>query len=374
MYRFRHVMFAAGVSALALTMPGHTAEIRLGMITSQTGPYAFSGVPIRNGIKLAIDQANAAANDGDTFSLVDTDSGGDKAQAITLTSRLAQTDQVLMILGPTNSVEAAAAAPVANELKVPFLATGSSDAIINAGPYTFKMLAGASDVMGHLSTYAVDTLKIKKASFVYDRTNDAFHSQMTTFKDLLVASGVEVASEEGILPSDSDFLALATKLASQDIDAFFVAAPAEVSANVLRQARQAGVLEKTVFLGPAALASSNFIDTAGSAANGAVIVADYFPGDPLESNQKFVESYQAAYGQIPDSWAAMGYALAGLSIEAVKRSGSSPDREKITAELAGLKDVPTIIGNHSYSFGPNRHPQYGAVLITVEDGKFALVD
>jgi branched-chain amino acid transport system substrate-binding protein len=213
---------------------------------------------------------------------------------------------------------------------------------------------------------------VRKVSLVFDRSNDGFVGQKDAFKKFLQDAGVAIISEEGILASDSDFLALATKLAGQDIDAFFVAAPVEVGSNVLLQARQAGVPRRIPFLAPSSFASDSFITTAGSASEGAYIVADYFVDDPGELNQKFVKAYREAYKVGPDNWAAMGYALATLAVQAIKDAGPNPDREKVMKAMNALRNQPTVIGNHTWTMDDNRNPIYGAALLTVKGGKFVL--
>jgi branched-chain amino acid transport system substrate-binding protein len=367
---------AAGAVLLAtaaFTGSSEAETLKLGVMNALTGPYAYGGVPIQNAMKLAIDQANQSGVLGDNkLTVIEADSAGDKGQTITLVSKFAQSDDVLMILGPTTSLEATGGTPVANQLKVPMFVIGSSKAILSAGPYSMKVQSVGSDIMGNLSKYAVEKLGVKKVSLIFDRANDGLVGQKDAFKKLLTDAGVKIVSEEGILSSDTDFLALATKLAGQDIDAFFVAAPSEVGANVLLQARQGGVPNNVLFLGPSTFVSDSFINTAGPASEGAVIVADYFVGDSGELNQKFVKAYSAAYGSRPDNWAAMGYALGNLAVQAIKDAGPHPDRERVKDAMNALHNQPTVIGNHTWTMDDSRNPHYGAVVLLVKDGKFQL--
>jgi len=370
-------ILAGGIAFMAMAagaVPVMANEtIKIGIMNPLTGTYAFGGVPIQNGIKLGIKQANDAGVLGNTkITYVEADTAGDKGQTITLVSKFAQSDNVLMILGPTTSLESTGGAPVANQLKVPMFSVGSSKAILDAGPYSSKIQAVGAEIMGNLSTYATQKLGVKKVSLVFDRSNDGFVGQKDAFKKFLQDAGVRIASEEGILASDTDFLALATKLAGQDIDAFFVAAPVEVGSNVLLQARQAGVASKVLFLAPSSFASDAFIATAGTASEGAYIVADYFAGDQGEMNQSFVRAYRETYRVAPDNWAAMGYALATLAVQAIKDAGANPDREKVMKAMNALRNQPTIIGNHTWTMDANRNPSYGAALLTVKGGKFVL--
>ncbi|MCV0394890.1 MAG: ABC transporter substrate-binding protein [Rhizobiaceae bacterium] len=372
----RRMLLAGAMSGIALApfMNASWAETyRIGVMNALTGPYAFGGVPIQNAMKLAIEKANESGDLGDVeLEVVEGDSAGDKGQTITLVSRFAQSDEVLMILGPTTSLEGTAGAPVANEQKVPLMGIGSSIGITDAGPYSFKVQSVGSDIMGNLVDYVVDKMDVEKMAIVFDRANDGFVGQTNAFKEGITEAGIEIVSEDGILASDSDFIALGTKLASSDIDAFFVAAPAEVGANFLLQARQAGVPMEVTFVGPSTFATDSFIETAGGASEDSIILADYFMGSPNEMNQAFVKAYQDKYGSNPDNWAAMGYALASLAVQAIKDAGPDPDREKVKDALTALKDQPTIIGNHTWTMDEGRNPHYGAAILQVKDGQFQL--
>jgi branched-chain amino acid transport system substrate-binding protein len=155
-----------------------TSAIKIGVMNSLTGVYAFGGVPPQNGMRPALRQANENRVLGDnTIEIVEADSAGDKGQTITLVSRLAQADKVLMILGPMTSLEATGGVPVANELKVPMFTSGSSKAILDAGPYAMKFQPTSIDIMGHLADYAVDKLRVRRVTLVLDRANVRDRSQ-----------------------------------------------------------------------------------------------------------------------------------------------------------------------------------------------------
>ena len=373
---FRKTLLAS-VAVLAAGVTLAQAETyKIGVINALTGTYAFGGVPIQNAMKLAIEQGNESGKLGDVkLEVVEGDSASDKGQTITLVSRLAQDPALLMIIGPTTSLEGTAGAPVANEQKVALFGIGSSRGIVQAGPWSFKVQQVGDDMLGELSKYVAEHTDIKKIAVVFDRSNDGFVSQKNAFVAGLQGTGVEVVSEDGILSSDTDFLAIGTRLANSGIDAFFVAAPAEVGANVVVQARQAGVPMEVPMVGPSSFATPAFIDTAGGAAEGSIVIADYFIGSKNPGNEEFVASYEAKYGAKPDNWAAMGFALASLAVEAVKQAGPEPTREKVRDALAGLRDVPTILGNGTWTMDSDDFdPHYGAAILKVEDGGLVLAN
>ena len=361
------ILLAAGSLAYA-----QGKEIPVGVFNSLTGTYAFGGVPIQNGMKLALEEANAAGlPGGNKFKVIEGDEAGDKGQAINLVNQFVRRDNVMLILGPTISSVALGAAPVANELKVPILAIGSSPGIIATGPWAFKIQATPVDIMGFLGKLAVESLGVKNIILLHDQSNDGYIGQKNALSEYLTKAGAKVVADEKFLSSESNFLALATKVATTPTDAIFIAAPAEVAANLILQIRQAGLDPKVKFIGPSTFGSASFIKAGGKAVEGTYIVSDYSPANPSPMNLAFVKAYQAKYSMPPDNWAGMGYALGQVAVQAVKNAGPAPDRTKIRDELAKLNKVPMVMGNGTWSVDAARNPSYGGVLLQVKNGTFA---
>jgi branched-chain amino acid transport system substrate-binding protein len=359
---------AAGATGIAWAQG---AELTVGVFNATTGVYAFGGVPIQNAMRLAIEQANKQGLPGGArIKMVEGDTAGDKAQTINLINQFARRDNAILLLGPTTSVEAVSGAPVSNALQIPMISTSSSAEILDAGPWSFKVGAQATQTTGRLGRYAVEKLGVKRALVVFDQGNEGYIAQKNAMRDALKSSGAQILAEEGIQASDSNFLPLATKIAAQDADAVFIAAPAELSANFFTQLLQAGVNPKTRFMGPASLASQGFIKAGGKAVENAYVVADYAATSANPVNAAFTEAYKARYGTAPDNWAAMGYSTALISIQAIRNAGPNPDRAKVRAELAKSSKVPVVIGDGLWTLDAGRQPSYGAAILQVKNGAF----
>ena len=377
MHPVRRLM-AATAASLALTSfaapPATAEELAVGVFNATTGTFAFGGVPIQNGMRLALEEANQKGlPGGHKIKIVEGDTAADKAQAITLANQFGRRDRVLMIMGPTNSFEAIAAGPVVNELQVPMFAIGSSNALLAAGPWSFKVQAQAVDIMGFLAKYVAEKSGIKKIALVFDQGSDGIIEQKNAFRDAVKAGGVAIDSENGILTSEANFLALATKLASSDVDGIYVGAPPEITANLAIQLRQAGLPAKVRIVGPSSLASQKYMKTGGSAVEGSIIIADYSVNSANPLNAAFVAAYKARYKETPDNWAAMGYTLAQIGVQAIRNAGPSPDRAKVRAELEKISNVPVVMGNGMWVKDKERHPTYGGVMLTVKGGELALL-
>lgn len=367
----------AALTAVAMGLPiaAQSQEVRIAVPMALTGAYAFVGVPIRNGIELALEETRASGTLG-KVKLVWTvdDTASDKGQAITLLNRYASRDHVQLVLGPTTSIEGAAAAPVANDLQIPILSSGLTEAVTKAGKWSFKVTAVPSVVMDSLGKYTVEKLKVKNVVIVFTRDNDGYISQKNAMKVSLEAGGVKILAEESVVSSDTDFQALATKIVALKPEALFIASVAEIGANLILQAKQAGLPASTKLLAVSTMGSPQFLKVGGKAVEGTVFVADYFIGNQSAMNRRFVDSYTKKYGTAPDNWAAVGYTLGQMGVLAVKNAGPNPHRAGIRDALEKTRDMPVVLGNGHLNLDANRNPYYGAAILTVRNGQFEMAE
>ena len=134
-----------------------------------SGPMAsYSGPFLKEGTEIAIQRINETKmlGEGRTLKVIIEDNGGDRNQAISLMNRFATTDNALAVLGVYGSYLSLPTAPVANELKIPFLAIAASPAIVQAGPWSFILIEQPDSSMKILADYAANTLKVKTAAMV----------------------------------------------------------------------------------------------------------------------------------------------------------------------------------------------------------------
>ncbi len=358
---------------LSRRVAAQSAEVVVGMGMALTGNYAFAGVPVANGVKVA----TAEINDTDflkgrRIKLLAEDNASDKNQMITLVNRFANVDNAVAVIGPLSSLETLAAAPVANAQKIVLLSAGVSPDILKAGPWSFKVMSPPATTMQVLARYAVDVLKAKRAALLTVRDNDGFITQKNAVRDYFKSHGVEVAVDDSVAASDVDFTAIATKLADADPDVVFFAMPAEQGASLVVQARQAGLEQKVRFLGPQAMAAEALIRIGGRAVEGSVVAADYFAGATAAQNVEFVRRYRAMFNAPPENWSGIGYTMMYLVATAIRNAGPAADRDRIRQALDASKDIPTVLGNGSYSLDASRDAAYGATLIEVTGGKFVV--
>lgn len=375
MKRFTHYVIACGLVAGG-SVPVYADTIKVGTISALTGTYAFVGRPVANGIAMAAEELNQSDYFGrDKIELVAADNGSDRGQAISLFNRMAAHDKVQIVLGPISSSEALAIAPISNRVQIPMMTVALSTDVLKAGPWSFKV-SGASDVpLQEIGKYAVEKMGTKNCFLISIRDNEGYVRQKNLFRDAVRAKGGTILSDETILSSESDFTALATKVVSAKPDCLYVDAPPEQGANIIIQAKQAGLSNTVKIYSSTTFASPRFASAGGKHVDGAYFVADFVPGGSNELGRKFSTNYQRKFNNAPDNWAAMGYTMMMVSAKAIKDAGGAKaSRDQVREALTTLHDVPVIIGKGTFSLDKERVPQYGTVIMQIKNGTAVLAN
>ncbi len=368
----KHLRHAVAVVTVVIAGTAQADDLKLISIQSMTGPAAFAGAVFQQAIQLAVDEANAQGGiHGSKVVVTERDNGGDKGQAINLSSQAIDRDKALLVLGPSATADSLAVAPVFNEKKTPFMPFAGSDAILKAGPWTLKFRQAPSDDGPVLARYMLEKTPVRKVALVFDRTNEALIEFKNTFRDPFKAGGGVIAAEEALVSADTNFLPLATKLKSMDVDAVYLSAYAEQAANIATQLRKAGLPEKVRIIGSLAIASPKFLAAAGKDAEGVIAISDYVPGMDRPLNKAFDAAWRARYKSEPDSYAATGYSQAQVVLATLKEAGPNPTRDKVREAYVRIRNVPVVVGGGTWNH-TDRRPHYGALVLAVKNGKFTI--
>ena len=143
------------VLALAITassVGAATADVTIGVLTPLSGKGASYGQQQKNAIAMFLEKYGDIGGPAGKLQLVTYDTRGDNAEAINLTRKLIDSDQVLAIIGPQFSGEAEVSFPLAVRGQTPIITPMAAKAGITAAnrPWAFRFALTTEKVYGPL--------------------------------------------------------------------------------------------------------------------------------------------------------------------------------------------------------------------------------
>jgi branched-chain amino acid transport system substrate-binding protein len=355
------------VSLLSACTPngGGGDKVRIGVFMSTTGTTANFGISSVNGIKLAADEINAAGGiNGKQVELLVQDDRSDASEAATIVTKFVTQDQVHGIIGEVASSRSIAAAPIAQNAKIPMLTPSSTNPeVTKKGNFIFRSCFIDPYQGAAIAQFAAKTLGAKTAAIMVDRKNDYSTGLEKVINETFAKFGGKMVATQSYQEGDQDFNAQLTSLKGANPEVIFVPGYYNDVGLIAKQARDKGIT--VPLIGGDGWDSEQLYKIGGTALNGSYFTNHYSPYDTDPKVVKFVNDYKAKYGSTPDALAATAYDAARIMFDAVKRSKSlaGPD---IRDALAATKDFPGVTG--TVTFNENRDAVKPIVMIEIKDG------
>jgi branched-chain amino acid transport system substrate-binding protein len=355
------------VSLLSACTPngGGGDKVRIGVFMSTTGSTANFGISSVNGIKLAADEINAAGGiNGKQVELLVQDDRSDASEAATIVTKFVTQDQVHGIIGEVASSRSIAAAPIAQNAKIPMLTPSSTNPeVTKKGNFIFRSCFIDPYQGAAIAQFAAKTLGAKTAAIMVDRKNDYSTGLEKVISETFTKFGGKIVATQSYQEGDQDFNAQLTSLKGSNPEVLFVPGYYNDVGLIAKQARDKGIT--VPLIGGDGWDSEQLYKIGGTALNGSYFTNHYSPYDTDPKVVKFVNDYKAKYGSIPDALAATAYDAARIMFDAVKRSKSLTGPDSRDA-LAATKDYPGVTG--TVTFNENRDAVKPIVMIEIKDG------
>jgi branched-chain amino acid transport system substrate-binding protein len=359
------VVIASLLTAFACNGGGAGDKVKIGVFMSMTGDTANFGISSTNGIKMAADEANAAGGiNGKQIELDVQDDRSDPSEAATIVTKFVTQDGVHAILGEVASSRSIAAAPIAQNAKIPMLTPSSTNPeVTKKGDYIFRSCFIDPVQGAAIAQFAAKTLGKKRAGIMVDRKNDYSTGLEKFISATFTRLGGEMVITQSYQAGDQDFNAQLTSIKGSNPDVIFVPGYYGDVALIAKQARDKGIT--VPFVGGDGWDATQLYGIGGKALNGSFFSNHYSPYDTDPQVEKFVKDYKARYGSIPDALAATAYDAARIMFDAIKRANSL-DGKAIRDALAATKDFPGVTGK--VTFNENRDAVKPIIMIEIKDG------
>jgi branched-chain amino acid transport system substrate-binding protein len=334
------------------------SAIRIGGLFSVTGPASFLGEPEKKTLEMLVKDINVKGGvNGSMIELVVYDTQGDVTKAVQLATKLIKNDKVVAIIGPSTTGETLAIIPVIEKEHIPLISCAAGIKITDpVKKWVFKTPANDHVAAEKIFNYAA---RFKQKNIALLTVSDSYGSSgREQLKSLAAKKGIKIVADEVYSPKDTDMTAQLTRIRGFKPDAIVCWGTNPGPAVVTRNMKQLAI--KIPLYQSHGVASKKFIELAGADASegillpaGKLAVYDLLPkNDPQQKVLKEYDlMYKKSYGTEASTFG--GYAFDGfrLVINAVKRSGATPERIR-----SGVEQTRRLVGvSGVFNMSPGDH-------------------
>ena len=380
---FRTTALAAitmGIGALS-AVNALAADLKVGFITSLSGPVSSLGIPYEKGMKAAVAYKSEVA--GHKIVMIQLDDASDPTTAARNARKMIDEDKVDVIIGTAGSPGALAIAAVARETKTPLISIANANLDGEEGAWMIT-LPQPAPLMASALVERMKKSGVKTVGYIgfSDPWGDLVYDAMMKIAE---PAGIKVVSNERYARADTSVTGQVLKIVALKPDAVITGTSGTPGALPYLALAERGY--KGQIYGMHALINPDFVRVGGAsvegllAPTGPVIVAEQLPdSNPIKKvSMDFRAAYLKAIGApANDAFSAYSFDAWVLLLEAASRAKGDPGTPAYRLALRdALVSGKEVVGTHSvYNFKPNS--RYGSdersrVVVKLEKGQWKLV-
>ena len=298
---------------------------KIGVIGPLTGDAAAYGLAVQHGAEIAAEEINAAGGiNGAMIEIQAQDDEADPEKSVNAYNTLKDWGMQMLVGTTTSGACISVAAETMNDNMFQITPSGSAVECV-ANPNAFRVCFSDPDQGTASAQYIGENKMATKVAIIYDSSSVYSDGIRETFVAEAPAQGIEiVASEAFTADSKTDFSVQLDKAKEAGAELVFLPIYYQEASIILKQAADKEF--SPIFFGvdgmDGILSVKNF-DT--SLAEGVMLLTP-FAAD-AEDAKDFTSKYEAAYGEIPNQFAADSYDAVYAVAEAAKTAGITPDMD-----------------------------------------------
>ena len=375
---------ALGLSIGVMTTVSTAADaVKIGVVTTSTGPGSYLGEAEEKTIKLMVETLNKQGGVlGRKIELVHYDDGTNADRARTLMQRLVTEDEVSLVIGSSTTPNTLSMADVATRNKVPLISMAGAKVLTEPlRPWLFVI--PENDVMAlgvmfdHLAKHKLNNVALLSSTSGFGRAAREVALELSAKR-----GDVKVVADETYAAGDTDMSAQLTRIrANGQVQAVINLDFGNQPAIVTRNHAALGI-KAPLYLSHST-AAPKYPELAGPASEGArlavpsLMVVDQLPDSAPEKAKalEFRTLYQERYKELPHGFHGYGYDGLLVAVDAIKRAGST-DGQALKDALEKTKGFPGVTGEYNYS--ATNHggyvPKSKLHMTEIRNGKFVMID
>lgn len=353
-------------AALAFLVAGPAfaqQPLKIGMVTTLSGPGGYLGQDVRDAFNLAIELEGGKLGGAPVQLLVE-DDALKPGQAKEIAERFMKTEKIKLLTGIIFSNVSGATVP-------DILDNGGIYVSPNAGPSNFAgkechknyfVVSWQNDTLHESAGQNATNLGYKKAMVLapnYQAGKDAIAGFKRFFKG-------DVVGEIYTRLDQTDFAAEMAQIRAAKPEVVFQFHPGGLGIAFMRQYSQAGLLTEVPMVVAAPSLDAVILKAIGDAALGVNISSHWNSDFDNASSKTFVAEFQKKYNRMPTYYASQGYDTALAIAAALKATGGKVEDTDAFSAAMRKADFQSVRG--AFKFGPNQHPINDWYSLKVEKG------
>jgi branched-chain amino acid transport system substrate-binding protein len=359
-------MGTAVAVGLGLSASAGAEELRIGYLAPLTGGLAQTGIDMRDGFLLYLEQHGNKLGGMDVKLIIEDEQGkGDVA--VTKAKKLVLQDKVHILIGGVLASTGYALAPVSTELKTMYIpsipaADDLTQRQLKNFPYLIRTSWSSSQPHHPLGQWACDQGYKKIVTIAADY---AFGYEVVGgFQKAFEDCGGKIIQKIWPPLGAKDFGPFIPTIKA-DTDAVFSLMVGPMPAQFIKQMRGAGF--KKPIIGGGTSYDEFVLPFMGDEAVGDVSALHYSAALDTPKNVAFVKAYRTRFNKVPSYYSENNYTTAQWLDEALKKAGGKwPGPEELIKLMVGIK-LDAVRG--PVSFDDMRNPIQNIYIKKVEKKK-----
>jgi branched-chain amino acid transport system substrate-binding protein len=366
------------LAALPAVTGAQAPPIRVGFASAMSGPAAITGEGVRWGATLAIEEINAKGGVmGRKVEAYFADNKATPGEAVSAVRKLADVDQVDVIIGQTHSGACLGAMPVVKEIGVPMVIEACSHPQIRAlsgkggNEWTFRV-ALDDEIMAHTFARYMAKKGVKSSS-ILAMNNDFGRGAANAYDAAFKKSSIKLMSTEFFDPGQPDYRPVLTRLKRGGAESILGIILASDGAPFMRQFRELGLTQPVYSRG--SLASAEFLHQVKDnpkIGDGVVEAGYWVAGLDPDWDKKWQDRHNVP-PRIHGSLAAITFKWAVVpALEIALKKHGKVDRATIRTALTEVDVKDSPLG--PIKFDANHQAWINMILIEMQDGKIRILE
>jgi branched-chain amino acid transport system substrate-binding protein len=368
-----HVLarIALAVAALLAAPLAHAADkVKVGFVSTLSGPSAALGIDIRDGFLLAV-KLNGGKLGGLPAEVLVSDDQFKPDVAKQLFEKNIKRDHVDFMTGVVFSNIMLAALPEAFDSNTFYLSANAAPSPMagkDCNPLFFAV-SWPNDAYHEAAGEFANKRSVKSVYLLapnYQAGKDSLAGFKRTYKG-------QVVGENYTKLGQLDYAAELAEIRAAKPQVLYVFLPGGMGINFIKQFVGAGLGKDMTLLLPGFSADADVIRPVGAAMSGIFNTAHWSPDFTNAANQKFMAEFQKEYKRVPTLYASQGYDTAQLINAAVRDVKGKLEDHAAVGKALKAAHFDSVRG--PFKFNSNQYPIQNYYVRTVgSDGKGGLIN